>query len=281
MKPALTILSFFVIAQIIGMFVGISILLDMNSNPYVKELVVTGDVDEPANALLFIGYVLAGAVIMVLLIRYFGAVAIIFRVMEFTLISTSSSIVFYSVFRLWMGFGDSMLAGIVLGLLLAVIKIFRPGLKNAAAILATAGVGVVFGISLGLVPVIIFLILLAVYDYLSVFATRHMVELANFVMKKELVFTVTAREPPPPGRPPEEGKRMDLGTGDMIAPIMMEVSALTFSPAASLFVFAGAVVSMGIFVYFVSKRKMVLPALPPIVLGMLAALGIGLLLGVY
>jgi hypothetical protein len=67
----------------------------------------------------------------------------------------------------------------------------------------------------------------------------------------------------------------------MIAPIMMEVSALTISPIASAFVFIGAVVSMGLFLTYVWKKKMVLPALPPIVLGMIVGLLAGFLLGLY
>jgi len=281
MRPFVTILLFFTLAQLIGVFTGTVILKDMGSNPYVQDLVVTGDANEPFNALFFIGYVLAGAAAMIALIRFLKDFSLLFRLMEFMLISSSSSIVFYAFLRLGLGFAESTSLGIVMGLALAALKTIRPSLKNAGAILATAGVGVIFGISLGLLPVILFLALLAIYDFLSVFATKHMVELAEFVVKNDLAFTVTAKAPAPPGRPKAEERRMDLGTGDMIAPVMLEVSALSYDPIASAFAFVGAIVSMGVFLYFVSKRRMVLPALPPIVFGMVLCLMIGVVLGFF
>lgn len=279
MKLVWAILAFFIIAQVLGIFTGARILLDITQNPYVTGLVVTSDTENPLNALLFLGYMLAGAAMMIALIRFFKLYSLLFRAMEFVMIATASSIVFYALMRLVLGYGESTLAGILMGLAFSGFRLLRPSMKNAAAILATAGVGVVFGVSLGLAPVILFLVLLSVYDYLSVFATRHMVEMANFVVQKDLAFTVTAKAPPP--APGEREQRMDLGTGDMVAPVMLEVSALAFSPVATLFVFAGAIASLGVFLFLVWEKRMILPALPPIVFGMIVSLGIGFLLGFY
>ncbi|MDD5171795.1 MAG: presenilin family intramembrane aspartyl protease [Candidatus ainarchaeum sp.] len=279
MRLLTTMLLIFIIAQVLGIFTGIAVLMDIAANPFVSSLVVTTDASDPVNALFFMGYILLGAVIMMLMIRCFGLSQLLFRAMEFFLIATSSSIVFYAFLRLVAGFEVSTLAGIVMGLVFSGSRMFIPGLKNAAAVFATAGVGVIFGVSLGLIPMLIFLIFLSIYDFLAVFTTKHMVELAEFVVKKDLAFTVTAKAPPP--KPGGKEQRIDLGTGDMIAPIMLEVAALQLSPIATLFVFAGAVVSLGLFLTLVWKKKMVLPALPPIVLGMLVSLSLGFLLGLY
>lgn len=272
-------LVFFIMAQVLGIFTGLTILSDINQNPYVEELVITSDAEEPSNALFFIAYILFGALFMITMIRLLGKVPLIFVLMEFMLIATSSSIVFYAFLRLVLGYDISTLVAIVMGLAFSGLKQLRPGLKNAAAIFATAGVGVIFGVSLGILPLIIFLVFLSVYDYLSVFMTKHMVELANFVVKKNLAFTVTAKAPPPKKGMKEQ--RIDLGTGDMIAPIMLEVSALSISPVATAFVFVGAVASLGLFLALVWRSKMVLPALPPIVFGMIISLLIGFLAGLY
>jgi len=276
MKLVGKLLLYFVLAQIIGLFTGIVVFLDILENPYVNSLVVTTDADDPMNAIFFLSYIIAGAVGMIIVIRFLK-LPMIFRILEFFLIAGASSIVFYAVLRFSFGFELSMIIGILLGLLLSVAKYFRPFLKNFAVILATAGVGVVFGVSLGLVPLIIFLILLSIYDYSAVFFTKHMVELANYVVKKDLAFTITAREMLP-GR---KERRIDLGTGDLIAPVMLEVSTLTFNPVATVFVFIGSVVAMAVFLSLVWKKKVVLPALPPIVAGMLIGLGIGSVLGFY
>jgi presenilin-like A22 family membrane protease len=279
MRLIFTLLSIFVIAQLLGVFTGMVILGDVAKNPYVASMVVTTDAQNPFNALFFIGYVLVGAAVMIFLIRRFGIRPWVFRLMEFWLIATSSSIVFYAFLRQVAGYDMSTIAAVALGISFGAAKYFRPALKNAAAVMATAGVGVIFGISLGLLPLILFLILLSIYDFLSVFMTKHMVEMAEFVIKKDIAFTVTATAPPP--SPGGKEQRIDLGTGDMIAPIMLEVSALSYSPVATAAVFVGAVVSLGLFITLVWRKKMVLPALPPIVLGMVTALFIGFLLHLY
>jgi presenilin-like A22 family membrane protease len=279
MRLIASMLLIFVLAQLLGIFVGSMVIKDMSANPYVSGLVVTTDANDLGNAGFFIGYILVGAIVMIVLIRYFKGIGILFQLMEFVLISTSSSIVFYAFLRLFLGFAESTLIAIAIALVFSGARLFIPRMKNAAAVFATAGVGTIFGISMGLLPLLIFLILLSIYDFLSVFATKHMVEMADFIVKKDMAFTVTARAPPE--KPGGMEQRIDLGTGDMIAPIMMEVSALTLSPMASLFVFLGAAVSMALFLSLVWKKKMVLPALPPIVLGMIVGLLAGYLLGLY
>jgi presenilin-like A22 family membrane protease len=232
MRLIFSLLGFFLLAQIVGLFAGSMIIADFYSNPYVSNLIVTTDSESPFNALFFIGYIIFSAVLIVIIIRKFKLNFLLFRALEFLLISTASSLIFYSVMRLVLGYEISTILGIIFGLLFAGAKLKFPQLKNAAAILATAGVGVIFGISLGVVPIIIFLTLLSIYDFLSVFITKHMVEIANYVIQKDLAFTVTAKQVVPG----EAVKRIDLGTGDLIAPVMLEVAILPFSFNAALFV---------------------------------------------
>jgi len=274
-----SMLALFIIAQVLGILTGTIIIRDLTENPYVSSMVVTTDGENPLNALFFLGYILLGAGMMIFFIRRFKLFSYIFRLMEFSLVASASSIVFYAFLRMFSGFDISTFAGVVIAIFFSAAKAVNPGLKNAAAILATAGVGVIFGISLGLVPLLIFLMMLSIYDFLSVFATHHMVEMANFIVKRDLAFTITARAPPEKAGQREQ--RIDLGTGDMIAPIMMEISLLSYSPIATLFVFFGASISLGAFLVLVWKKRMVLPALPPIVLGMTTSLLIGFLIGAY
>ncbi len=277
MRLVLLLLGFFLLAQLLGIFTGIIVLQDFVHNPLVQNLVVTSDSQDSLNAFFFIGYVLVSAFVIVVLIRKLKLNLVVFRIMEFMMIATSSSIVFYAFLRFVFGYDISTIGGAVVGVLFAGTKIFVPQLKNATAIFATAGVGVVFGISLGIIPILVFLLLLSIYDFISVFLTKHMVEIANYVISNDLAFTVTAKTT----LPSQEVKRIDLGTGDLIAPIMLEVSLLQFSPVASLFVMIGSLVSMFIFLTLVWHKKLVLPALPPIVLGMVAGLLVGFLMGLY
>lgn len=283
MKLPLQILLFFLLAQLFGVYTGWVLHRDILFNPYVQSMVITQDADAPENAGYFFLYILVGAVFMVVLIRFFSSFAWVFRAMEFFIIASSSSVVFYALLRLALAYADAMALAILLGLALSAAKMVKPLLKNPAAILATAGVGSIFGISLGVLPAIAFLLLLAIYDYVAVFITKHMVEMATFMIKQDLAFTVTARGLLPAtekGKPPEE-KRIDLGTGDLIAPVMLEVAVLPLGFVAVGMVFTGSLLAFGIFIFMVWKKRMVLPALPPIVGGSVLFFFVGKLLGLY
>ncbi|VVC03501.1 Signal-peptide peptidase, presenilin aspartyl protease [Candidatus Bilamarchaeum dharawalense] len=279
MRLLVSMLCLFIIAQVVGLYTGNTIIKDIDQNPYVNSMVVTNNADDPMNAVFFILYILLGAVVMVLLIRKFTLFPIVFRAMEFLMIASASSIAIYALLRMVFDYDVSTSAAIILSLIFSALRLKYPALKNAAAIMATAGVGTIFGVSLGLVPLILFLIFLSIYDFLAVFKTKHMVEMANFVVQKDFAFTVTAKAPPE--KMGQKEQRIDLGTGDMIAPVMLEVATMAWNPVATVFVFIGAVVSFGLFIGFVYKKKMVLPALPPIVAGMVVSLLLGMLLGFY
>ncbi|MDO8554279.1 MAG: presenilin family intramembrane aspartyl protease [Candidatus Micrarchaeota archaeon] len=282
MKLIFNLLVLFIVAQLMGIYTGIIILNDTLANPYVASFAVNEDINEPINALYYFGFILIGAVFIIIMIRFFKTHEILFRLLEFFMISTSSSIVFYAISRIFLDYGYATTFGIAAGLAFAAIKFVLPKAKNAAAVLATAGVGAIFGISFGLVPAVLFLVLLSLYDFVAVFTTKHMVEMAEFIIKKDLAFTITAQTAE--GTPRfVEGKRhrIDLGTGDIIAPIMLEVSVLPFGFNAVIMVFLGATVSLLVFLHLFLNKKLVLPALPPLVLGMLLFFLIGLLAGIY
>jgi len=267
---------FFLMAQIIGLYTGVVVIADLLKNPYITPLLVETK-DDINNAFLLFLYILIGAAVMILLIKKFSINEIIFLLLEFLLISAPSSIVFYAFLRLFFDdYAISMVIAIILALLLAASKFAFPQLKNFAAILATAGVGVVFGISLSPQVVMLFLVLLTVYDYFAVFITKHMIDFANFVIKKNLAFTITAE-----ATIEGQKKRVDIGSGDFVAPITFEVSLIAFNPIASLVVLGGAFIAATIFLYFVWKKHIVLPALPPIVFGMFVAFLLGLVFGLY
>jgi presenilin-like A22 family membrane protease len=279
-KLVLTIILFFTLAQLFGILTGIVLFRDMNVNPYVQEMKTPVSGNDLTYSLYLFAYVLIGAVVMLVFIRKFKS-DLAFFLMEFTLISGASSLVFYALLRLLVPGTDYLLAmalGIVFGLALAISKNFVPNLKNPAAILSSAGAGALFGVSLGIGPLLVFLLLLSLYDYVAVFKTKHMVEFANYMVKKDMAFTVTSK-----GYVEEEKKerRIDLGTGDMVMPVMIEVALLPISPIASLFAFIGAAVAIGTFLLLALRKKMVLPALPPIAVGMLVFFFIGKGLGLY
>lgn len=118
-----------------------------------------------------------------------------------------------------------------------------------------AGISSLFGVSMTTLPTLMLLIILAVYDAISVYKTKHMVSLAEGVikMKAPLLFVVPKsrnysfrkdqsllnRETG--GSQPQaasvKGKRgaYFLGLGDAIIPTILVISANTSLPASGLF----------------------------------------------
>ena len=157
-------------------------------------------------------------------------------------------------------------------------------------ILIAAGAASIFGISLDIIPVIILLVILAVYDAISVYKTKHMITLAEGVMemKTPILFVIPKNTTYSYIRDGigkiGEGERgaFILGMGDLIMPSILVVSANVFITAGtSLFVnipafgaIIGSLAGLIVVLWFVNKGKPQ-AGLPPINSGAI----IGFLIG--
>jgi len=282
-NPILMITLMFALTQIIGLISGILLISSARGNEYVQMMSVSvvEDSNSILNALLLILYVLLGAGIALLIIKFFRT-KIIFRIMELVVVGGTVSVLLFSfIFALsGMGFFESLFASILAGGAFSIIKFFTPSLKNTAAILSSAGVAALFGFSLGFIPALAFILLLSLYDYIAVFKTRHMLTLAKGLGTHDMSFTITAKAKPPGKEkikiekiPENELMRLDLGSGDLAVPAVLAVSTYSsFGIWGAMAVAIGATVSIYLTLEFVIKRHVVLPALPPICLGSLIAL---------
>lgn len=164
-------------------------------------------------------------------------------------------------------------------------------------ILIAAGAASIFGISLTIIPVIILLVILMVYDAISVYKTRHMITLAEGVvdMKSPILFIVPKKR----GYSYRtegigsigEGERAAyiIGMGDLIMPSILVVSATVFLDVTrigfitlpSLGAIIGSVIGLSLLLLVVQKGKPQ-AGLPPInggaIIGFLAGYGLALLL---
>ncbi len=286
-KPYLQVALFFALTQILGISSGIILIHSAATIPEIRGMHIAPmpSSDDPLNAVFFIAYILFGAG-MILLVSKFYKGMVLFQLLEFMVVSSASAVVFFTLgLALGLGFISSFLASGAMGFALGALKYFWVDVKNTAAIISSAGVAALFGFSLGFLPTIIFIILLSIYDYIAVFKTKHMIEMARQLSTRQLSFAVTAKQVP--ARRPkekteayveramEQGERLDLGTGDLSVPAMISVSAYTLGPNGllySLAVAAGSTLSLYLLLKFVSKQRVFLPALPPICLGGMLAL---------
>lgn len=271
----LSIFGMFIAAQALGIYAGTFIIMDAVHNEVVSKLMVIPGGGPQGNPLLTFVYILAGAALFYLLIRLYKG-DLLFILIEIGAVSVASSIVFYSFMRPWIA--DALVAmglAAVAGIALAVVKFFLPRIRNAVAVIAAAGAGAVFGFSLSFETGLVLLVLMAVYDYIAVFKTRHMVEFAQSISKREMPFAISS------AKKTERGViAMELGTGDIIIPVMLEVSGAGLGLAYPAIVFMASAVSLLVLFMLLARTKMVLPALPIIAAVNLLFLGIAKLAGV-
>ncbi|MCX6769735.1 MAG: presenilin family intramembrane aspartyl protease [Candidatus Micrarchaeota archaeon] len=274
MKPYLKIALFFAFVQMLGIYTGAILFEGVKSYPDLSSIAVNpiANQNDPLNALFFIALVLP-------IFWHPNMERVLESAWPASLgAATLQEKVFFA----------SLMFGTVAGLLLAAAKFASDRIKNAAALISSAGVGALFGFSLGFLPAVLFVILLSIYDYIAVFKTRHMIEMARELSTRQLSFAITAKDVPARrksetdeayvDRAMEEGERLDLGTGDLSVPLMISVSAYaapTLGPNGLIYalaVAAGSTISLYLLLQFVSKQKVFLPALPPICLGGMLAL---------
>jgi presenilin-like A22 family membrane protease len=111
---------------------------------------------------------------------------------------------------------------------LTVMLIKKPNwlLMDFCAFLLSVGIATMFGISLSPVPVLILLTVLAVYDFFSVYKTKHMISLADSIarLNAPMLFVI-----------PRGNERMMIGVGDIVMPAILAVSAQKFLKAPEFF----------------------------------------------
>ncbi len=283
-KVMLSIILMFALTQVLGVYTGALLIENSKIVPEFKEFNVSpvSDINDPINAILFFAYVLLGAVFLVMALKYYKGV-MLFKIIEFMVILSASNIVFFVLLYQYSGlsFGWLVIVSVALSVLLAGGKFFLSALKNASAVISSAGVGAIFGFSIGFYPAIIFVLLLAAYDYWAVFKTKHMIKFANELGKRDLSFAVSAKETKKVKENVEvkkgifkevekevEGASMALGTGDLAIPAMLAVSAYPLGGILASFAIAlGSLAGLVGTLYIVSRNRVFLPAIPPICLG--------------
>lgn len=124
-------------------------------------------------------------------------------------------------------------------------------------VLLAAGVASMFGISLEPVPVILLLILLALYDAISVYKTKHMLTLADGVIEGRMPImvvvpkkqgysfirdgiggTISPDEKLETDSPKHDRAAYLMGLGDLIMPSILVTSAAVFMPGGGLGIFS-------------------------------------------
>ncbi len=259
----------FVLTQAIGLTLGYALVEARAQGIIETTSVINDNPDDSLNAVALVVQILVMAGVLIAIIRFLPKykkwfLKILETVAVFTATALVSSLVLPETLALFFAVG-------LVALRLAFPKDLL--LRNIAGILAASAVGALVGVLLGILPILVFVIALSLYDLWAVFGTKHMVELAKNVVPENLAFTV--------GMPTPE-HQFELGTGDLVVPLAFATSVLaTTYPAGfpeSLALPAGLLIAslLGLIVTLdIVERKIgrALPALPLQTLFMVVVFG--------
>ena len=299
-SPLLSMLAIFLVVQIISVFLSTPIA---SSGTQVFQ-----NPDSVSNSFSYIGFVLLGTLGLLvamklgfnLLIRVVIGFAVVFS-FYFVFTALLSYIPFLSI-------TEYNAIGSIMAVALALVLYKYPEwyIVDIAGILASVSFSVLLGVSFNIVPALVLLVILAVYDAISVYKTKHMVTLAKNAMalKLPLMFiipknknysfladdvitkpsSITEQITPTIGeadlQPITQEKHVFfLGLGDVAEPTLLVVSANVF--VNNIYPVIGAMIGTLVgctFLYFVAMKGKPQAGLPFLNAGVIIGFFIGLLL---
>ena len=267
-------------------------------------------------SLFYIAFVIVFGIFILLLFRLYKGAAI-YALLDAVVVISASFVFFLIIVSSLSGSAFNALFGtgapiqlfavaIVLACALAYAKFRIPRLRNVTAMVASVGVGVLLGVSFGFFAALTFMVVLAVYDFVAVFITKHMIALGNMAVENNLSLMIMASEveaipltqlSKAERREYSKSKketakqgglfrslmgenmvpvaaRTALGTGDLAVPLMIAVSAykVYLSFTLSFVVVLGAILGLAITMLVLKRYRRALPAIPFLLFGIAIAL---------
>jgi presenilin-like A22 family membrane protease len=227
-----------------------------------------------ANPFIFIVILLVFTGFLLLLIK-FNLKKLIAVIIGISIFLTFVYIFWALVYAVLGDSGFAQILILILSILATVLLYKYPEwyVIDGLGILIAAGVAAIFGSSLEYYLVIVLLVLLAVYDAISVYKTKHMITLAEGVidLKTPILFVIPKRRDysfirDGIGKLDDGGERAAfiIGMGDMIMPSILVVSANVFLKGwriagiiniPALGAIIGSLAGLSVLLYFVSSGK--------------------------
>ncbi len=256
-----------------GLFVVVYLLAFLVAGPFeTAGAVAFENPSDPLNIAYFLGILLVSTAVIMVIIKLRKVKAL--RAFFLGATALLSLYVFYPILSIivsneWVTLGISIIASAALLILL--IKKPEWYVIDAVAILTGVGATAMIGISLDTSIVIALLIVMSVYDAISVYKTKHMIDLADsiidrklpvmFVIPKERGYSLL-KETKSLKEKLKEGETREayfLGVGDVVFPGILAVAAFHNTPINSLLValsvLAGTLLGFIVLMAFVLKGK--------------------------
>ncbi|MEM4662651.1 MAG: presenilin family intramembrane aspartyl protease [Candidatus Diapherotrites archaeon] len=244
------LLALFVASQMLGLTIA-----DFFVRENIKATIVTDNPDDVINAFALFLYILIMTAFLLVLVSLFKlhGVTMLFEITALF----ATSLILFAIFLPEVAF-----VFVLIFVLLRVLFRENIFIKNISSLISTSVVGALIGVSLGVLPIVIFLIIICIYDYIAVFKTKHMVKIAEAVVRENTAFTFSL---------PSKEKIYQLGTGDLVIPLAFAAAVLrkakiTYSSPyyfmpPTLILFA-SILGLIITFFYLFQKKHALPAMP-------------------
>lgn len=227
--PMLVMAGIILVVQITALLLA----TPMNAN----DMKAFEDPDSTANSIYYIVIILIFTFLLLMAIKRQMQ-----WIIQLTILLAVGSTMYYVFYALLSLADISVMANNVISILVAALltillyKFPEWYVINTIGLIIGAGASAIFGISLSILPVLVLLALLAIYDAISVYKTKHMIDLAEgvmdlrlpilFVIPKHMKYSFIKDS-----FKKEDGKEREaffMGLGDAIMPTILVVSANVF-----------------------------------------------------
>lgn len=307
------ILTMFMIVQFFGLLLATQVF---NGATY-QEIESAQVISSPASVLFYVVYIVIVSALLLFIFKIYKGTKL-FMVFEGAVVLLASFIVFSVIIAILassvqsyaLGSGDiwAFVAALVPAVILVIAKNKIPRLRNATAIIASVGVGLALGISFGFKLAFLFMVVLGVYDFVSVFVTKHMIALGDMAIQNNLSFLIMVRETKAvPMSYLSANERREylkskallerqggivskltsenmalvpaltaLGTGDLAVPLMLAISAykVQLNFVLSFVIILGSLLGLWLNMLVLRRYKRALPAIPLLFTGIVIAMSI-------
>lgn len=217
-----------------GSFILLTQFIALLLAPPFKEAGITAfeNPEDPLNPIFFFILIVAFTAFILLVLKFGGK-----RVVYFVMLAAVGGTMYYVMLVL---FPYPYIPVVSTFVLLALLFLYPEWyVIDLTGLLIGGGAAAIFGISLGILPVLMLMIILAVYDAVAVYKTKHMVTLAEsvidlrmpvlFVLPRKRSFSLLRK--PVQGSEAAEatGNGMEdaffMGLGDAIIPTLLVVAS--------------------------------------------------------
>lgn len=231
-----TLKDYLPILSMAGLILIVQIISLLLSTPMeTNNMQAFEDPTQVSNSIYYIVLVLTFTLVVLIAIK--KNMKWIVSLLIYLAIISTLYYVFFALFTLipsLSGFEDVLSVLISTGLTVLLYKYPEWYVIDILGVCVGGGVSALLGISLSVIPVIILLILLAVYDAISVYKTKHMIAMAEGIMdlKLPILFIIPKHRSYSFVKETfKEGEKREaffMGLGDAVMPTLLVVSANVF-----------------------------------------------------